>query len=118
MRLLSLFHPTVAIKALRSDGLGLLSSQETLVSDSGANTLSPEVGSIPDLERPRGILTVYFRVEAAEKVVVEECLEQVHLGEKRSGAGDHAAILCPNKEGVYLSPCGNNGGVDYESLLF
>ena len=56
------------------------------------------MGSTPDQDRPRAILTIDIRVEAVEKVVVKECLEQVHLGEERSRSGDHAAILCPNKQ--------------------
>ena len=88
----------MARKALRSDSPGSRRSQETLVSNSGANTLSPEVGPTPALERPRAVLTVDIRVEAVEEIVIEECLEQVHLREKRSSSGDHAAMLCPNKQ--------------------
>lgn len=49
---------------------------------SRTKTLSPEVVSTPDLGSPRAVLTVDIRVEGVEKVVVEECLKQVHLGRR------------------------------------
>lgn len=84
---------------------------------SRAKTLSPEVVSTPDLGSPRAVLTVDIRVEGVEKVVVEECLKQVHLGEKRCTV-TMLPFCAPNEQlhVVYLSPCGN-GGADYKSLL-
>lgn len=85
VRLPSIFYPTSAIKAPSGDFSGSPSSQETPISNPG-QSLSPEVVSTPDLGRPRAILTVGIRVEGVEKVVVEERLKQVHLGEEKRGA--------------------------------